>query len=65
MPIGEWFRAQWKENLRSQLLDGRLVSDGWIKKNALEAVIDEHNTFKRDHSELLGNLLMPACFLHR
>ncbi len=65
VPIGEWFRAQWKENLRSQLLDGRLVSDGWIKKNALEAVIDEHNTFKRDHSELLGNLLMLACFLHR
>ena len=63
VPIGEWFRNEWKTQLHEHLLEGKLISGSWVNKNALAELLDEHNTFKKDHSELIGNLLMLELFL--
>ena len=63
VPIGEWFRNEWKTQLQEHLLEGRLVSDSWINKNAMTELLNDHNTFKHDHSELIGNLLMLELFM--
>lgn len=63
VPIGEWFRSSWQKEVQKHLLEGRLVHENWINKNVLEDVLRSHNTFRTDHSELIGNLLMLELFL--
>ena len=63
VPIGEWFRNEWKPQLQEHLLEGRLISGSWVNKSALAELLNEHNTFRKDHSELIGNLLMLELFL--
>ncbi len=63
VPIGEWFRNEWKSQLQEHLLEGSLVSGNRINKNALTELLNAHNNYRKDHSELLGNLLMLELFL--
>ncbi|MBO5923970.1 MAG: asparagine synthase (glutamine-hydrolyzing), partial [Lentisphaeria bacterium] len=30
VPIGEWFRSEWKGEVQKNLLEGKLISGGWI-----------------------------------
>ncbi len=63
VPLGEWFRDQWKSQLQTHLLEGKLISADWIDKIALTRLLEAHNSYRRDHSELIGNLLMLELFL--
>ncbi len=63
VPVGQWFRNEWKQHLQEHLLEGKIIADNWINKSCAEKIIAQHNSCARDHSELLGNLLMLAIFL--
>ena len=63
VPIGEWFRNEWKNAVECHLLEGELVSGNWINKKAMKDLLQEHNTCRTDHSELTGNLLILELFL--
>ncbi len=65
VPIGEWFRNQWQNQIQTHLLEGKLVKDNWINKPALENLLQAHNTYQQDHSELIGNMLMLELFLEK
>jgi len=63
VPLGQWFRNEWHQPLQEHLLEGKLVSDNWFNRAALESMLQEHDLCRRDHSELLGALLMLNIFL--
>ncbi|MBE6370187.1 MAG: asparagine synthase (glutamine-hydrolyzing) [Lentisphaerae bacterium] len=65
VPIGSWFRNEWREVLRTSLLEGKLVKDNWMNPHALQRLLAEHDSLRKDHSELLGNLLMLELFLEK
>lgn len=65
VPLGSWFRREWRDLLRERLLEGRLVRDGWMKRDALAVRIEEHASGRNDRTELLGALLMLELFLEQ
>ena len=65
VPIGEWFRNEWKNEVQMNLLEGKLISNSWINKSAMSDLLKEHNQYQTDHSELIGNLLMLELFLRQ
>lgn len=63
VPLAQWFRNGWKTQLETHLLEGCAVKQDYLKRTAVEKLITEHCRYRRDHSELLGNLLMLELFL--
>ena len=61
VPLAQWFRGEWKNLLSEHLLEGKLTADDWIDRAFVEKIIAEHCT-RRDHSEVLGALLMLELF---
>ena len=62
VPVGRWFRREWYDLLCARLLEGRLVKDGWMRREALANLIARHRSGRHDESELLGALLMLELF---
>jgi asparagine synthase (glutamine-hydrolysing) len=42
VPIDHWFRSELKEYTREKLLDGRLVKDGFFRKDTIRGILDQH-----------------------
>ena len=63
VPLGQWLRNEWRDLAQTHLLEGSLVKDAWINRNAMTELLQAHNSCRRDHSELIGNLLMLELFL--
>lgn len=63
VPIGNWFRGAWREELREHLLEGKLTNDGFFRKASVERLLSEHDRQKADHSYPLWSLLILELFL--
>ncbi len=58
VPIDRWFRGELKDELRAVLLDPVALNRGLFRPEAVESLIDEHLTSRRDHAYRLWALLM-------
>ena len=63
VPIGNWFRGAWRDELREHLLEGQLINDGFFRKESVERLLTEHDHRKADHSYPLWSLLILELFL--
>jgi len=63
VPIASWLRGSWLPILRERLLDGKAVQEGFLKREGLEALIEEHASLKADRSYPLFSLLVFELFL--
>ena len=63
IPLAQWFRNEWRLPLEMHLLEGQAVKNNYLNRSTLEKLLSEHQKTRRDHSELLGNLLMLELFL--
>ncbi len=58
VPVAAWFRTVWRDRLRSALLDGLPKHWDMFDRDAVERLIDAHQTGGKDRSYLLFSLLM-------
>ena len=58
VPLAAWFRTDWHERLRTVLLDELPRRWEMFDRTAVEHLIDEHRTGRKDRSYLLFSLLM-------
>ncbi len=56
-PIARWLREDLRECVRPLLLESRLVEEGFFRREALEALLDEHQSGRVDHHHRLWMLL--------
>lgn len=57
VPVGRWFRTRLKDYVRDILLSPQTLHRGYFEKSALERLLEEHQTGKRDHGHRLWALL--------
>lgn len=62
-PLAAWFRGPWKEILKTHLLEGKAVSSGYLRKEAVTSMIAEHCESKADHSYPLWAMTAFELFL--
>ena len=65
VPLGEWFRGAWREELQEHLLEGQLIKDDFFQKTAVEKLLNEHISGKTDNSYPLWSLLILELFLEQ
>jgi asparagine synthase (glutamine-hydrolysing) len=65
VPLASWFRKEWAGILRVRLLEGRSVSEKYLKKAVVERLITEHQKSKADHSYPLWALLVFELWLEK
>jgi asparagine synthase (glutamine-hydrolysing) len=58
VPIGEWFRGELRPMLRDHLFAADSFAAGHFNRSVVERLVEEHETFKVDHSQRLYALLM-------
>ncbi len=63
MPYSRWFKRELKETLLHHLSPARLAERGLFNPKAVQLLIDEHLTGKRDHGRALWGLLNYALWL--
>jgi asparagine synthase (glutamine-hydrolysing) len=57
IPLSRWFRADLRELLCDSLSPGRLEKDGLFRAPAVQRLLAEHLSGRRDHRKKLFNLL--------
>ena len=65
VPLGEWFKGIWQEQLHEHLLEGQLIKDDFFQKRAVEKLLKEHSAGKKDHSYPLWSMLILELFLEQ
>ena len=63
MPLARWFRGPLTERVRQAVLGPRLAATGWFEHQALEQLVNAHQSGARDHGPVLWSLLMFEAFL--
>jgi len=63
MPLARWFRGPLTERVRQAVLGPRLAATGWFERQALEQLVNAHQSGARDHGPVLWSLLMFEAFL--
>jgi asparagine synthase (glutamine-hydrolysing) len=58
IPVGEWFKKDLKEYLRSNLLSDTFAKRGFFKQDAVRKMVEEHISGKAVHTHRLWNLLV-------
>ncbi len=58
VPIGTWFRGEWKGYLRGVLLSDKATKRGYFRTETLGRLIDDHVEGRRDYAYQLWTLLM-------
>lgn len=58
IPLGKWFRSNWKNYFGETVLSGKSVNRGYFKKEAVEQIFNEHISGKKDHGYRMWALLM-------
>lgn len=58
VPIQKWINQQLKERIRDTLSDGLTLERGYVSRNHVALLLDEHARGRRDHSMALWALLM-------
>jgi asparagine synthase (glutamine-hydrolysing) len=65
VPLDRWFRGPLADELRSVLLDPATVARGLFRPDSVRAMIDEHQSGKRDHAYRLWALMMLELWYRR
>jgi asparagine synthase (glutamine-hydrolysing) len=63
VPLANWFRGPLRERLREALTGPQLRDTGWFDDRYISNAIDQHCSFRHDHSQMLWSLLMFSSFL--
>ncbi len=58
MPVGEWFRREMKDYLRSHLLSSGFAKRGFFRPDAVRKMTEDHIAGKTVHTSRLWNLLV-------
>ena len=58
IPLGKWFRTDWKDYFRDIVLSERAVKRGYFKRSALKNIYEEHVNGRMDHGSRMWALLM-------
>jgi asparagine synthase (glutamine-hydrolysing) len=58
LPLDEWLRGPLLPKLREMETRGRLADTGWFRPEAVRALVDEHASGARDHTQRLFSLWM-------
>ena len=64
VPVSAWLRNSWKDQAYCKLFNSRLITDGFVKDDALRKYWDLHQN-GYDFGYLLWDLLILAMFLER
>ena len=65
VPIGHWFRGVMQPFLRETLLSDKALARGLFQPDKVRQIIDQHVTFKDDHSHRLWALLMLELWFEK
>jgi len=65
VPLKAWFRGPLQALVRARLQGGRLAETGFFEKAAIDTLVEQHMSGRRDHSQPLWALLMFAGFLEQ
>jgi len=65
VPLKAWFRGPLQQQVRRRLQGGRLAESGYFDAAAIDALVEQHMSGLRDHSQPLWALLMFAGFLEQ
>jgi asparagine synthase (glutamine-hydrolysing) len=65
VPIGNWFRGEMKDFVRSVLLSERSLKRGVVRPDMIERYVNEHITGARDHAFQLWTLMMLELWYQR
>jgi asparagine synthase (glutamine-hydrolysing) len=63
VPLASWFRGALRQRVRDALLSPTLAETGIFNTGFLEALLDQHQSGRRDHSAALWALLMFEAFV--
>ncbi|MBN1384052.1 MAG: asparagine synthase (glutamine-hydrolyzing) [Elusimicrobia bacterium] len=58
IPIGKWFKTDWKNYFKETVMSEKAVNRGYFKKESLERLFNEHVSGKRNHGYRMWALLM-------
>ena len=58
MPVAQWLRGPWRDLLLDTLGGGRAAATGWFDQLAVDRLIDDHLSGRRDRRKPLWTLLM-------
>ena len=58
IPLGKWFRKDWKNYFYETVLSEKSINRGYFKKEAVERIFNEHLSGNRDHGYRMWALLM-------
>ncbi|MGH9407806.1 MAG: asparagine synthase-related protein, partial [Terriglobia bacterium] len=58
LPLVHWLRHELKEELAQLLLEPRTLARGYFNPRAVQQLLNEHNTGRRDQSALIWMLLV-------
>jgi asparagine synthase (glutamine-hydrolysing) len=65
LPLAAWLKKGMRGRLDQVQGDGRLYAADIVEPSALESLVAEHGSGRRDHSQILWTLLMLDAFLAR
>lgn len=65
VPLASWIRGPLRQRVQDAVLNGRLIETGFFNLRALNRLVDQHLSGRRDHSPALWALLMFDGFLRR
>ncbi|NWG32038.1 MAG: amidotransferase 1, exosortase A system-associated [Rhodocyclaceae bacterium] len=63
VPLARWFRGPLRQRVRDELLGGPLLETGWFNREAIQQIVEQHESGVRDHSTPIWVLLMFDAFL--
>ncbi len=58
VPLKYWFKGNLKSHIRQILIEPRTCQRGYFNTRYIEALLEEHDRGRRDHSRLLWNLVV-------
>jgi len=62
VPIGEWFRGDWRAWVSATLLEGPLVRRSIFERSELQALLHQHDSGRRNLETLIWNLAMLSLW---
>jgi asparagine synthase (glutamine-hydrolysing) len=65
VPMAAWLRGPLAKSVRDALATGSVAECGYFEPAALDRLLQQHASGRRDHSATLWKLLMLDAFLRR
>jgi asparagine synthase (glutamine-hydrolysing) len=63
VPLTRWLRGPLRQRVRDSLLGGTLLDSGMFNAQAVQQLVEQHESGRRDHSTPIWTMLMFEAFL--